>query len=613
MKSAFTKIITISLVAAFIAAPFAVPFFAQAQLVPDNHVPVRLNGEPASSLGAGDIPDISSCDTSESINAAVSAALPIGSKLLGENETQILYLQSQIDVVKKAIACWEDALREANGATKFAASSLFNFSQINAVKDQGLSQIVNLKNIQKQLEGRLQVASQGFWKAVLVGLLLKQTDQLAEKLVNDLTEKFKINNYAQYVGAVADTVYVNSMILRHVDNDKDRAIVRSMITNPLLKKGIHPAIQAAGDAYVGGSITQGRFDDPQWASKIGRDAQGEEYKTQYQSAMISKTDEVIAKAREAAALEVQQSGGYKSTLNNCGPTMSEQKQKDAQYAAILAEINDRQSLSQTISSANNSTAVEKAQVGADIKNANSKLASFTDSFGAAVVHICEGVNTPALKFKDTIHDLIGSQIEKFTSYNEHALTGLQSLVVNIADSLVNKLVFGKDYSKGDLINDATGSLTAGIAGTLSKPSASTSTGGTLGGTTSNPVGNVSIYATTTQGSRVTSFAANQNYIITFDFADIVDERPFRYVITGLPLDGTLGSQSLTPTDLAAKKLQFDYKADAKPVNLSITFYAPPAPNTTGDIPLGPYRQSFSAGGVAGASIVLPRGPALSFR
>ncbi len=475
MKKFLTKFILVSLVVSFAATPF----YAMAQLSLGS-VPVLLNGE--SPLGtftgtaAGVAVDViaksaSTCVTSDTITSQVASTLTQGLSLLGDSPAQAAGIQAQITIVDGALVCWTGVLTSVTALGSGAGGGLFIFTKMNAIKDQSISQIASLKAIRKQLEARLQVASQSFWKAVLIGLFLKQTDQLTEKLVTDMTEKFKINDYSQYVGAVADTVYTNSMILRYVDNDKDRAIVRSMIMNPTLRNKIHPAVQSAADAYVGFDVDNLSFSDPQYYTAINKIANGEVYKQQYQSAMLSKTDEVIAKAREAAVAEVGQSGGYKSTLNNCGPSISEQKRKDAEYKAILDEIKDRETLHESIHAAAGATNEEKTQIKADVKTARTKLEKFTDSFGKAVVHICEGTNTPAVKFKDTIHDLIGSQIKNFTDYNDNNLPLFQRLIVDLADNLVNKFVFGKNSaSTGDLVKESTNSILAGVAGSISKPS-----------------------------------------------------------------------------------------------------------------------------------------------
>ena len=498
MKKIIAKFVLLTLVAAFIAAPFqlnaqvggtSVPIVQQGEtdLGP---IGGAIVGEAAGALNAA----VNSCATADTIASQSASFLSQGLSLLGESPAQAAGIQSQITVVDSAIACWTGVITAAGTLSKAAGSAAFTYTKVNSSKEQALAQIVSLKSTRKQLEARLQVASQSFWKAVLVGLFLKQTDQLTEKLVTDMTEKFKINDYSQYISAVSDTVYTNSMILRYVDNDKDRAIVRSMITNPLLRNGIHPAIQASADAYVGYSPSNISFSDPQFLNAVNKVANGEVYKQQYQSSMISKTDEIIAKARQAAVAEVNQSGGYKSTLNNCGPTLSAQQQKDAQYKAILDEIADRENLHESIHALPNSSDSEKNTIDTDVKNAKTKLAKVTDSFGQAVVHICEGTNTPALKFKDTIHDLIGSQIKNFTDYNDNNLPIFQKLIIDLADNLVNKFVFGKNSaSTGEMINESVASVATGVAASLSKPSS------TIGTPPYAPPGTTTPSTTTTSG------------------------------------------------------------------------------------------------------------------
>ncbi len=548
--------ITISIVTILILMQ-AIPVSVSAALP---RVPIQLDGEGLlGGLTSGTTNAASSsCQAADTITEQVQSVLSQGLNFLGESPLLVTNLQAELTRVSGAITCWVGVANGGSFSNSLTGNTLFGFTKSNATKEQALVQIASLKQTRKQIEARIQVASQGFWKAVLVGILLKQTDQITERLTNQLTEKFKIRDYAKYITALSDTVYTNQAILSTVTDKRDQAIVRSMITNPILRSKIHPAIEAAANAYVGFDSKSLNFEDPQFINKIAKLNEGISYKTLYQERMITKVDEVITKARAAAAAEVQQGGGYKSALNNCGPSISQQKQKDKEYQAILDEIQNRVELrdqiiqapgaanagsspigttstmpdyiqsgpadagSGTIVPTPTSTAptiqpgitpnaggslsptsflkkifgksahaaglptttsttpaptgsassapTDLLKVTSDINTATSKLSKFTESFGSAVFQICDGINTPALKFKDTIHDLIGSQIKNFSDYNDNNLPFFQKLVVNIGNTLINKFVFGQNVSTSEIINEATRTVSGSIAGSLPSPS-----------------------------------------------------------------------------------------------------------------------------------------------
>ncbi len=492
MRSHLQKFILIVLVAAFIATPLG----AQAQLGSLSRVPTQtlLLGEcdaagiiggaacaTAGTIVSNNLIASQACLTSETVTAQVSSLLSKGLTLLGDSPAVVTDLQSQLTIVEGAIRCWSSVV-SGSGLRGATANSLVGFTKENAVRDQALVQIASLKQIKKQLDARIQVASQDFWKAILVGLLLKQTDRITERLVNQLTEKFKINNYANYISAVADTVYLNDAIARNVDNDKDRAIVRSIINNPIFKTKVHPVIQASATEYVGFDSGAVLYNDPNLANKMVRMANKEAYTSDYQSRMLAKVDEVVLKARDAASAEVAQGQGYKSTMNNCGPSISAQKQKDLELQAILKEIEDRNNLHEQIHSTPGATQTDKEKINTDVKTATGKLSAL----GNVALQICEGVNTPAQKFKDSIHDLIGSRIKGFSDYNDNNLPFFQKLVVSIGDSLVNKFIFGQNVGVGDLLSEAVGSATSGVAGSIPPPSSFPPPSGDTGGTTQTP-------------------------------------------------------------------------------------------------------------------------------
>ena len=343
-------------------------------------------------------------------------------------------------------------------------------------------------------------------------------------------------------------------------------------------------------------------------------ASSEEYKYQYQSSMVSKTDEIIAKAREAAMAEVQQSGGYKSTLNNCGPSIAAQKQKDEQYKAILDEIRDRENLRKEIGSAPKPSAKEVALINRDVKAAHSKLLNFTDTLGAAVYHICEGTNTPATKFKDTIHDLIGSQIKNFSDYNDNNLPLFQKLVVDLANNLVNKFVFGSyNTTNGDLLNETLRSVTTGVSGTLSQPSNGVPPIDPQG---SVPLGNIIVYAydpAVPNGDRLSALTPGKNYVLVVDFVELATANPYKIKIDGGASSVTPINRALTTSEQGNERVTINYRATSSPLTLSVMLYVKDAAGA--DKVIGSIIKNFTVGGeVQGVSVFnSPRGPVGSFR
>jgi hypothetical protein len=606
MKKVLRKII-ITLLVAFLVTPLS----AFAQAGPASRVPIQLDGE-----GAFGLIDVArefgsnACDTAESISGQVAGVLSKGLSFLGDSTALVNQLQAQQKVVDTALECWKKVATSASLPS--TETTLFRFEKNNAARDksqrQAVEQIAALKIIKKQFDARIQVASQDFWKAVLVGLLLKQTDRITERLVNQMTEKFKINNYANYISAVADTVYLNDAIIRNVDNDKDRAIVRSIITNPIFKTKVHPVIQTSALEYVGFDGNAILYNDPNLPNKMVRLANKEAYISDYQSRMLSKVDEVILKARDAAAAEVAQGQGYKSTMNNCGPSLTAQKQKDLEYQAILKEIEDRNNLHEQIHASATSTEEEKKKIGEDVTKVTSKLSSL----GSIALQICEGVNTPAQKFKDSIHDLIGTRIKNFSDYNENNLPFFQKLVVSIGDSLINKYIFGQNVSTGDLLSEALGSATTGIAGSIPPPSSfppsTEGTSGTTAGNAPEPTAPLLSYTTATTYSE-------QDPTPRLIFSIVVNARnqagATRFVLTG-PNVGGSGENRVEKT---GSDLYGTYNAVAPSGStFTVTVYgATGGVLRTASITVNEDQESGQVAGDFTGPVFTPRGPAAIIR
>lgn len=484
------RIVIVTIAIVLLSATVA-PARVVAQRIPGTAVPIELDGEGLSGIigGVNDAVIGSACQTADAFQVADSS-LGQGLNFLGENSSLVTKLQSQLTAVNGAITCWNGVVQAADASAGITGGAFFPNQKANNKRQYASDQLVPLKQIQKQLEAQLRVASQSFWKAILIGLMVKQADRFSEKLVQQLNQKFKINNYLGYIDALTNTVYANRMIAASGESNQTQIAIRSILNNPIFIQKLHPAAQRAADAYLGSKPGDIRFDDPQFWGKLALAGSAQANPGFQQLLLEDKALQVKMQAQQAAVAEVSQSAGFKAPQNNCAANAADQRSIDQEYQLRLDEFEDRQKLFTGIQSSSNPNPNDLDRARTDFESAQQKLDDFPFKFNRVVKEICEGIASPATTINNTIKDLIGTQIKHFGDYNDNNLPLFQKVIVSVADNLIRKNILGENLSKADILNE-TRTITQQVGNTIPRPSSTpvgTGTGsGDSGGTATQPV------------------------------------------------------------------------------------------------------------------------------
>ena len=79
------------------------------------------------------------------------------------------------------------------------------------------------------LDARINNANQGFWKTLLISMLLQTSKAVADTLVTKLVNNYKISNLKHYTDSVATLMYDNQFIRENFPNTQDQLMARAIL------------------------------------------------------------------------------------------------------------------------------------------------------------------------------------------------------------------------------------------------------------------------------------------------------------------------------------------------------------------------------------------------
>jgi hypothetical protein len=147
-------------------------------------------------------------------------------------------------------------------------------------------------------------------------------------------------------------------------------------------------------------------------------------------------------------------------------------------------------------------------VESDLAAAQAKLADFPQNSNQLLFNICDGINAPAKKLSQGIQAIIGQYVDHLGDYQEANLPFFQGFVVQLADNLLGKFLFGENVTTGELLTDAVG---AGL--------------GILGGSVGGGSGSGSLAFTVGEGSNPNESALRWNLDNEKDFLQAIIQGP----------------------------------------------------------------------------------------
>ncbi|MCL5667188.1 MAG: DUF1090 domain-containing protein [Patescibacteria group bacterium] len=322
--------------------------------------------------------------------------------------------------------------------------------------------IRSLKDREEPIKQQLQMVEQGFWKTLVYNILIKTTKSVSDRLVANLTNKFKITNFSSYADAVATQVYDNQFIQNNYKgNNMDQMIVRSMLVNPLAQSEVSPAVYQRADAALGFDPHGVDVSDPNFYNKMTQVGSGQANPFLQQVVLADQANNIHSQALANAQAEVAQSSGLK-TPRTCTGVLSQQQAIDQSYKAANNKLADRQKLLADLQAAQmanmevNPDDIKQAQ--ADVDSAAKELQALPKQVTGGAVDICKDIVSPPSLINKGIDEAFKSLGQNLGNYNENNMPFFFSFITDVANQISNNLIFGGGINSSQLLSENTGSL-----------------------------------------------------------------------------------------------------------------------------------------------------------
>ncbi len=307
--------------------------------------------------------------------------------------------------------------------------------------------LATYKKKQDDLEARIDNANQGFWKTLLVALLLKTSKAMANALVSKLVNNYKIKDFKQYADSVATLVYDNQFIRENYPDKEGQMMARAILNNPLLRNQVPTALFVAADKNLGFDPGTLSPNDPNYYTKMASVGAGSANPYLQQSIYVSNVDAARAKSMNMAQNQIAQSNGLKTPVN-CAGSLAQQNSIDAQTKALSAQLDNRTALLNNLNAAKglgqnvSSTDIAKAQ--ADYNTALNTWNKSPDALGSgnAAIIMCEAIVAPPILINKGIDQAFNAIGVNMAQYNSNNLPAFINTITDVASQIGTSFIFG---------------------------------------------------------------------------------------------------------------------------------------------------------------------------
>lgn len=470
----------------------------------------------------------------------------------------------------------------------------------------------------QDLSAQQNASAKDIMKAFMVKLVLNLNKNLTTKVVNELLQEYKINDYLAYGDALATQVYAMKYIDQNFDGDaRTQMMMRSLIQSEKVPQKARVAAafanQQAQEHLKANCGAAGQLNAADSTSLNCLAAYGSEQSSpmyMYLNA-LDTSQQIKSQAQKTAQAEISQSDGY-APPRNCGGSVSQQAQIDAQIEAatnerdaalsVVIRMTDALSKGQT-------TDAEFTKAQAAYEAAEQKFANLPQAVSQPVIDICEAIDSPAKFVASSVQDYLKQHFDQGSELQTDNLPFYANFLADLTGNfLTNVLTGGKSTSK--VFKEAgVAALGAGIA---SVPSI---IGGNGSSDASTEFGNpwVLVYITPVGSTRkVSEVTPGQQYTFNVDISGHIKEgreRPNRIVIRDRDTNEAIVNQTVGTSDL----MQYNFTAQNRTVKWEVEISVREGDGARIlDTVTGAY---FIAGDVAGVQTVsfTPRGQLQTFQ
>jgi hypothetical protein len=363
----------------------------------------------------------------------------------------------------------------SSGAGSLAASSLYTGNTKEQYLNNITADIATYEKKQDNLEAKIDNANQGFWKTLLISVLLQTSKSIADALVTKLVQNYKITNLKQYIDSAATLMYDNQFIRDNFPDAQGQLMARAIISNPLFRTQIQPSIFVAANAALGYNPAAMNPASPNFYGQMA--AMGSPAANPYylQTAYVGGVDQSHAAAMATAQQQISQGSGYKAPVN-CAGSLTQQKQIDAQNQAAENQLANRQALLNSLISTRNTmtnfTTAQAQQIDSDIAKAqadvdaatkvlnnlpstvtgassntsssslSANLTSGTNTEGTMAIVMCEAISSPAVLVNQGIDAMFKAVGGNLSQYNSSNLPAFVNIISGIASQIGTSMVLG---------------------------------------------------------------------------------------------------------------------------------------------------------------------------
>lgn len=379
-----------------------------------------------------------------------------GLKLITGDVGESKMLLGKIEVLNGYLkTCLEPSITSAKALNP---PSIKHMQEKQTVLDALTREKASVEQRLDQLNHQYRLATQNFWKSLTITVLIKTTKTVAQRLVNTLTAKYKVNDVLKYADAIASNVYTAQLIQDRAVDGQEQLILRSIITNPLLRSKVDSAIyQRAADALElnGSTFTASGIsaNDPDFYLKLGKFGNPETNPAFMKTVYENRASEINNVSLSSAQNEILLGSGLKAP-RNCSGNVNEQKAIDQKWAQANDQLSNRLQLLNDLKNAYSTRSqyvndAETKRIQEDLKKAEAdyikasqQLKAMPTSYKSPVLKICEAIASPAELVNKGIDKAFGAFSSSMSDYNDNNLPFFMSWVSDIGSNIANNLIFG---------------------------------------------------------------------------------------------------------------------------------------------------------------------------
>lgn len=546
---------------------------------------------------------------------------------IGGSEAESVQIAEQLATLKVAQACIS---KYVAALSRLSTPNLIAGNQIQRQQQTYNEVDVAMQKKITDLEARLSASWKDVLRAVMVKVLLNLNQNITTKLVNNMVQKYKIDDYLAYGDAVATQVYSMKYINENYQGDaRTQMMLRSLIQSEKVPDQARVAAKFANTKakeYIKNNCNN--ISTTGIAGPTGYDfynclaSYGSEQASPYFQYLnaLDQASEVKAAGQASAKQEIDSSNGF-APPRDCSGSVEQQRQIDAKYQQAAAEVEAAEAVYLRLETAfwNGGTTKEEVdKAKAALAAAEKKLEDLPTQGDQTVIDICKAIDSPGAFVGNQLTEYISQYLDQSSNLKSDNLPFYADFISNVASNFLTNLITGGKSSSKVLKEaglNAIAPAAVDVAGIITNNTTNNSTG-----TVFSNNGVVVTLTNPGSSSPINNLQSGRTYTINIDFTEYLRSNPAERIASITVRDrdaGQLASSNLQ-ISTQAPVARFDITAPARrsasgssEERVIFVDLFDGGGGDAGYVGVG-YQLSGAAGTVGGVSTLahptLPRGP-----